>query len=222
MKSVNISTGVNATWSTGDAYDVIFQHRHRQRLFVKFFDMVVATAPNITHLSIPFDWSERSVRAVGRLRRLDSLSLGQYFWMQGVEPSMVEQLVSTATCLRTLSLEIWSASGFGLQSHSISSSSIEHLDMSRSRGICLGSVNLPRLQTLVISRQPLSGPLFTESPGELLPCLRQVLMVGAPALRSVNGHQLSNDWRCSSGSDEKLEAVLAAVCSCSIHKPTTH
>jgi hypothetical protein len=143
MKSINISASMNATWSTGDALDVMFQHRHRQRLFVKFFDMVVATAPNITRLSIPFDWSERSVRAIGRLRRLDFLSLGQYFWMQGVEPAMVEQLVSTATSLRTLSLEIWSASGFGLQSHSVSSNSIEHLDMSRSRGICLGSVNLP-------------------------------------------------------------------------------
>jgi len=219
LKSIHVSAGLNATWSTGDAYDVIFQHRHRQRIFVKFFDFVVATAPNITRLTIPFDWSERSMRAVGRLRRLDTLSLGQYFFMQGVDPLAIEQLVSSVSGLRKLSLEIWSASGYGLQLHAISSSSIEHLDLSRSRGVCLGSVNLPRLQALVVSRQPFSGPLVTENAEVVLPCLRHVLVQGTPALKTINGHTLKDNWKSNVANDEQLETILTTVCSCSIHKP---
>ena len=92
MKPAAFSLGCNATWSTGDYYDLVYQHRHRQRLFVKFFDLLVSLAPNVRRLTMPFDWSERSVRTLSRLRQLDSLTLHQYFWMQSVDPYFVQQV----------------------------------------------------------------------------------------------------------------------------------
>lgn len=214
------------TTTTGDAFDIVYHHRLRQRLFLKLFDMVVAAAPNITQLTMPFDWSERSVRAVGRLRRLNSLTLTHYFWMQGVEPYLVEQLVSSAGSLTQLSLEIYSASAYGLQCYQIKSQSLLHLDISASRGIVLSSVTLPRLKSLVVSRQPLNGPLVNESAGshDPVPCLHRVLAEGAPSLQTLNGHRLSDNWyfNISLNNDEKLELILREVCSCNVHKPDIH
>jgi len=220
MKPVSFSLGCNATWSTGDYYDLVYQHRHRQRLFVKFFDMFVTFAPNIRRLTIPFDWSERSVRSLSRLRQLESLTLHQYFWMQSVDPYFVEQLVAAAPALRTLCLEIWSPSGNGLQSYTIRSTTLEHLDVSQCRGLCLGDVSLPRLRSIVVSRQPMSGPLSSDT-SRPLPCLLYVLTAGAPALETLNGCQLPKNWNANSQNEnEALEEVLKTVCACVVHKPT--
>jgi len=221
MKPVAFSLGCNATWSTGDYYDLVYHHRHRQRLFVKFFDMFVALAPNIRRLTIPFDWSERSVRTLSRLRQLDSLTLRQYFWMQSVDPYFVEQVVAGAPALRVLSLEIWSPSGNGLQCYRMQSATLEHLDVSQCRGFCLGEVSLPSLKSIVVSRQPMSGPLCNDSVPRPLPCLQHVLSTGAPALISLNGSQLPTSWNDDSAGDhEAIELVLRTVCACTIHKPT--
>ena len=220
MKPVAFSLGCNATWSTGDYYDLVYQHRHRQRLFVKFFDMLVAFAPNIRRLTIPFDWSERSVRTLSRLRQLESLTLHQYFWMQSVDPYFVEQMVAAAPALRTLYLEIWSPSGNGLQSYAIRSPTLKHLDVSQCRGLYLGDASLPRLKSIVVSRQPMSGPLSSESPPRPLACLFYVLSTGAPALETLNGYQLPSGWN-DENRDENgaLEALLKTVCACAVHKP---
>jgi hypothetical protein len=221
VKPVAFSAGPNATWSTGDYYDVVYQHRHRQRLFVNFFDMLVAAAPNITRLSIPFDWCERTVRAVGRLRRLESLVLKQYFWMQSIDPLFVEQLVASIPLLRTLSLEIWSPSGHGLQAYSISSETLERLDISSCRGVCLGSIRLPRLRSLAISRQPMCGPLINDVVSRPMDCLLCILSDGAPELLLLNGYRLPDSWKEGHyTNDESLETLLRKICSCSTHKPS--
>jgi len=221
MKPVAFSLGCNATWSTGDYYDLVYQHRHRQRLFVKFFDMLVAFAPNIRRLTLPFDWSERSVRTLSRLRQLEALTLHQYFWMQSVDPYFVEQVVAAAPALRTLCLEIWSPSGNGLQSYTIRSPTLEHLDVSQCRGLYLGDVSLPRLKSIVVSRQPMSGPLSSDSSPQPMVCLLHVLGTGAPSLETLNGCQLPIGWNSDSRDEnEALEAVLKTVCACAIHKPT--
>ena len=219
MKPVAFSLGCNATWSTGDYYDLVYQHRHRQRLFVKFFDILVALAPNVRRLTIPFDWSERSVRTLSRLRQLESLTLHQYFWMQSVDPCFVEQVVSAAPALQTLCLEIWSPSGHGLQSYTVRSPTLEHLDVSQCRGFSLGDVSLPRLKSIVVSRQPMCGPLSDLAPYPLT-CLLHVLSVGAPSLETLNGCPIPTGWNNDGGSEsEALEAVLQTVCACAVHKP---
>jgi len=220
MKPVAFSLGCNATWSTGDYYDLVYQHRHRQRLFVKFFDLLVSLAPNVRRLTIPFDWSERSVRTLSRLRQLESLTLHQYFWMQSVDPYFVEQVVAAAPLLRTLSLEVWSPSGNGLQSYTIRSPTLEHLDVSQCRGFYLGDVSLPQLKSIVVSRQPMSGPLSDSSPHPLA-CLLHVLSTGAPSLDTLNGFQLPSGWSTDSCvENQALESLLNNVCACDIHKPT--
>lgn len=222
MKPVAFSLGCNATWSTGDYYDLVYQHRHRQRLFVKFFDMLVTFAPNIRRLTLPFDWSERSVRTLSRLRQLESLTLHQYFWMQSVDPYFVEQVVAAAPALRTLHLEIWSPSGNGLQSYTIRSPTLEHLDVSQCRGLYLGDVSLPRLKSIVVSRQPMSGPLSDGSAPRPLSCLLYVLSTGAPALHTLNGYELASGWNDSESRDDNdaLETVLESICACVVHRPT--
>jgi len=228
MKPVAFSLGCNATWSTGDYYDLVYQHRHRQRLFVKFFEMLVTFAPNIRRLTLPFDWSERSVRTLSRLRQLEALTLHQYFWMQSVDPYFVEQVVSSAPALRTLCLEIWSPSGNGLQSYTIRSPTLEHLDVSQCRGLCLGDVSLPRLRSIVVSRQPMSGPLSSDSAPRPLACLLHVLSTGAPALSTLNGYELPSSWNTGSRGEneavgdenEALESLLTTICACAVHKPT--
>lgn len=218
-RSIALSLGYNATWSTGDYCELVYQHRHRQRLFVKFFDVLVSLAPNIRRLTIPFDWSERSLRSLSRLRQLESLTLTQYFWMQSVDPCFVEQVVATAPELRTLCLEIWSPGGNGLQSYTIRSPTLEYLDVSQCRGFCLGNVSLPRLKSIVVSRQPMSGPLSDSTPRPLA-CLVHVLSAGAPSLETLNGHWLVNGWNASTASDsDALEALLSTVCACALHKP---
>jgi len=220
MKPVAFSLGCNATWSTGDYYDLVYQHRYRQRLFVKFFDMLVTFAPNIRRLTIPFDWSERSVQTLSRLRQLESLTLQQYFWMQSVDPYFVEQMVAAAPALRTLCLEIWSPSGNGLQSYTIRSPTLEHLDVSQCRGFYLGDVSLPRLKSIVVSRQPMCGPLSNNSTPALA-CVLYILSTGAPALVTLNGYRLPNSWNDDSRNEnEALEAVLKNICACTVHKVT--
>ena len=65
----------NATWSTNNYNDLMYSHRRRQRQFVSFFDEFTANATNVTSLSMPFDWSMTTIRALGRMTQLETLAL---------------------------------------------------------------------------------------------------------------------------------------------------
>jgi len=63
----------------------MYRHRQRQRFFVKFFDFFTASAGTVSTLILPFDWTERSIRALNRLPNLDVLVLKKYFVFQSLE-----------------------------------------------------------------------------------------------------------------------------------------
>jgi len=211
------SNAISHTWSTSDYHDLMFHHRHRQRLFVMFFEFFVTAAPNIKSLTLPFDWSDRSMRAIGRLRLLHTLVLQTYFWTHWADQASLTFLLQMIPTVRKLVLEVWSHSGQGLTPYMFDSPSIEFLDMSASRGVCLSRCSLPRLTTLKVSRRPTSSPLVAhEAP--LHQCLYQVLCDGAPILRCLNALTLKPDW--TENSYEELEQELNSVCSCISHKTT--
>ena len=205
----------NVTWCTNDYNEVIHRHRHRQRLFVKFFDLFTASAPNVSHLVIPFDWSERSVQLLARLQNIQTLVLDKYFVYQSLEQTSLNHLIHSLPRLRSLTLEVWTPSGSGLLFYSISSESLEYVDISKCRGFYLGPVNLPRVKTLKASRHLWNGPLVTRDSSIHVPCIHQVLSDGSPILSILNDHRLEEEWRTEVS--EELDRLLKTVCSCCMH-----
>ena len=203
------------TWSTNDYNELMHRHRHRQRLFISFFDLFTASAPNVSRLILPFDWSSRSLSALSRLKRLEMLVLEKYFVFQKMEQSSLDQLFKFIPRLKRLILEVWTPSGSGLQLFSIKSDTLEYLDISQCRGFYVSEFNLPKLKVLKVSRHPWNGPLVAADTLNI-PCFYQVLVEGAPNLQQINEHNLASDWKDDTYQD--LETVLKSVCSCRLHK----
>lgn len=197
-------------------------HRRRQRLFVRLFDKLTCLAPNICSLTIPFDWSPKSVEALCRLRNIKTLTLSRYSEFQSLDESALDRVLRGLPRLRRLVLEVWTAcAAGGLSFYSLESASLEVLDVSQCRGLAVSArLSLPRLRSLRVSRQPWSGPLSVRqdasaSAGPSVVCLHKALSTGCPQLTSINGHALECDWRdCVS---DALNDVLKSVCACSLH-----
>lgn len=205
----------NITWCTNDYNEVIHRHRHRQRLFVKFFDLFTASCPGVEKLVMPFDWSERSIQALCRLQNIRSLVLEKYFVYQTLDQTSLDQLIQTLPRLTHLTLEVWTPSGSGLLFYSVASASLEYLDISKCRGFYLGNVDVPKLKTLKASRHPWNGPLVTAD-SLRVPCIHHVLGYGATHLEHLNDHKMESDWQKSVS--ESLNSLLKSICSCSMHR----
>lgn len=104
---------VSATWSTSDMRDLMFKRHHRQRHFVRFFDLFTATVPNLTVLSLPFDWSERSLMLLTRLVYLRDVKLSKYFRYAPVNADLFTDTFASLPRLRRLSIELWTESSGG-------------------------------------------------------------------------------------------------------------
>jgi hypothetical protein len=205
----------SATWCTNDTKDLMYRHRHRQRLFVKFFDLFTAVASNITSLTMPFDWTERSLRALRRLPNLETLELQKYFIVQAIDQTMIDTLFSSVPFLRRLTMEVWSPSGRGLQSFQLRSESLEFLDVSNCRGFCFDEVALPSLVEFRVSICPMNGPLISAE-GVEPKCLYEMLRTGAPNLRRLNKCELKCSWK--ENIYDELDTLLKSVCACSVHQ----
>lgn len=203
------------TWCTSDYNDLMYRQRHRQRLFVKFFDFFTAVAPAVRHLVLPFDWSERSLQILGRLSHLKVLVLEKYFLFQGLDQRLVDQLLVAAPRLTHLTIDVWTPSGHGLQLYRMHSLSLRFLDISQCRGFCLVETSLPNLEELRIKRAPLYGPIISNDQPNI-PCLGQVLQKGAGRLRKLNCHVLTDDWHQANCTE--FDLVLQSLCSCNLHK----
>jgi len=193
-------------------------HRRRQRYFVHLFDQLCRSSPNITSLSLPFDWSPKSVDAIVRLRNMEELSLSRYSELQALDCMTLDRVITGLPRLRRLELEVWTpcASG-GLTYYSLRSKSLEFVDLARCRGFAVGHVDLPRVHVLRLSRCPWSGPLMVQNTADIysLPCLHRILSDGAPNLEDFNGHKLHADWR--KHTDNELESMLKLICPCDLH-----
>ncbi|XP_046571257.1 uncharacterized protein LOC124279477 [Haliotis rubra] len=203
----------SARWSQSD--EVIQNHRHRQRLFVNFFNDFTHMAPNLQTLILPFDWSENSVEYLSRLKTLHSLVLEKYFVFQNLNQKLLTRLLENLPKLSRLMLEVWTPSGQGLLTYSLASKSVRYLDISQSRGFYVQKLKMPKLKNFRVARHPWNGPLVMAE-NVNLPCLYDVLVGGAPELETVNDHRLSEGWQDCLSSE--FEDVLKTVCSCRRHK----
>ena len=222
VKSAKIVEGTLLSWSATTFTDYTSYRRRRQRLFAGFFELFVSSAINVVDLSMPFDWSSRSLAALGRLRRLQVLKLDTYFVPQPVDQDAVDLLLRSVPQLRSLSLAVCVSSGAGLVPFRLHSRSLRHLDVAQCRGFYLGHVDLPRLTSLVAAVQPSHGPLGAVAAHrhhvDTIPCIYDILRHGAPALRDLNGYTLHLDWSDSYTDD--LHAVLQDICACLAHAST--
>jgi len=210
-----VSDNSSATWCATDCKDLMYRHRHRQRLFVKLFDIFTAVAVNIVSLSIPFDWTERSLHALHRLSNLKILNLQKYFVFQPLDQNMIDTLFVSAPLLRRLTMEVWTPSGRGLQSFRLRSEELLFLDVSRCRGFYIEDVDLPRLVEFRVSICPMNGPLVSGEGIDMV-CVYNVVKAGAPSLCRLNEHQLKSDWRSSVYGE--LDTLLKSVCACTKHQ----
>lgn len=205
-------------WADENRYrcdEVMQKHRLRQRTFCNFFDIFTKRSPKLETLVVPFDWSDKSVECLLRLKKLRSLVLEKYFVFQSLDQKLLDKLLAGLIDLRQLMMEVWTPGGHGLVFFSIVSKSVEYLDVSQSRGFYLKSVHLPKLKRFRVARHPWNGPLVLS--GRLnVPCLYDVLADGAPNLEKINEHYLEPNWREFRYS--MLEEVLKSVCSCRSHK----
>jgi len=205
----------SVTWCANDCKDLMYRHRHRQRLFVKFFDLFTAVAVNIVSLSIPFDWTERSLHALHKLSNLKVLNLQKYFLFQPIDQKMIDSLFLSAPLLRRLTIEVWTPSGRGLQSFHLHSEQLEFLDVSRCRGFYIEDADLPKLVEFRVSICPMSGPLVSAEGIDMV-CVYNVVKAGAPSLCQLNEHVLKADWR-NTVYDE-LDTLLKSICACAKHQ----
>jgi len=219
FKSPKIVEGTLLSWSATTFNDYTSYRRRRQRLFASFFELFVTSAVNVVELSMPFDWSSRSLQALGRLQRLQVLKLDVYFVPQPVDQDAVDELLCSVPQLRRLSLAVCVSSGPGLVPYRLHSRSLRHLDIAQCRGFYLGHIDLPQLTSLVAAVQPSHGPLgavaTNRAPANIIPCIYDTLRHGAPNLRRLNGFDLRSDWRDVYTDD--LDAVLQDICACPSH-----
>ena len=202
-------------WSVNDYNEFMHRHRHRQRRFIQFFDLLTKVAPNITKMVLPFDWSVKSLEFLGRLQSLNTLVLEKYFVFQTMSQASLEQLFEQLPCLERLILEVWTPSGKGLTLYHIQSPILIYLDVSHCRGFYLGSVTLPNLKVFKVTRHPWNGPLTCADSINVI-CIYEVLKAGAPNLQQLNEHTLQESWKDIVYPE--LQTVLQAVCSCRRHK----
>lgn len=209
-----VPENMSATWCTNDYKDLMYRHRHRQRYFVKFFDLFTVVAPSAVKLILPFDWTERSLRSLNRLPNLEVLNLAKYFIFQPLEQQQLDTLFRSAPLLRQLTMEVWTPSGRGLQLFQMRSEALEYLDVSMCRGFYLDRLELPMLQVFKVSNCPMNGPLESGE-GIEISCMHDLLCRGAPNLKQLNEFRLGDDWKESAS--EELDGVLRAVCPCARH-----
>lgn len=205
-------------WADESRYrcdEMMQKHRLRQRTFVNFFEKFTKMSPKLETLVVPFDWSDKSIDCLLRLKKLRSLVLEKYFVFQSLNQKLLDKLLAGLSDLRQLMLEVWTPGGHGLVFFSIISKSVEYLDVSQSRGFYLKSVHLPQLKRFRVARHPWNGPLVLTD-RLCVPCLYDVLADGAPNLEKINEHYLEPNWKEVRYS--MLEEVLKSVCSCRAHK----
>jgi hypothetical protein len=216
----SIDLGMREWEESMNGSDILYQThlncRLRQRRFGKFISLFVEVAPNVTHLALPFEWSLRSVEALTMLTRLERLQLEKYLVFQHLDQSLLDKLISSLPSLKHLNMEVWTPDARGgLACYQMSSTSLETLDISKSRGLYLSSVKFPKLTEFNAVRRPWTGPIVNDCDPSI-PCIYYVLSAGCPRLRKFNGHVLREDWK--ENIYEDLGTVLKDVCSCSLHK----
>ena len=163
---------------------------------------------------MPFAWSPRCVLMLCRLKSLEKVSLGKY-----ISVSPTRELFDTFwRGLPNLTHAIISLTLKPSDKHclySISHAKLKYLDIQDCWWFYLRKLHTPSLEVLYIEYRP-DEPLHVQGGfHEPIPCIYQLLVKGAPALRILTGHRLRPGWRESVYPE--LERLLRNICPCSEH-----
>lgn len=202
--------------------DFDYNRRRQQRQKVVFLKKFVELVPKIESLTTPFDWSMGATSAITMLTSLRKLVLLKHSELQSPHQSNFDAILNSLTNLESLEVEVCTPSLSGLQDFGLKSSSLKHLKISRSKGICFSCLKFPKLTHLEVSMEfytcPLNVKITQESARK--PCLYSLLRSGAPALKSINNHLLSKMWQHCRYAE--LESVLVDACPCPAHCKTSN
>ncbi len=222
-------TYVNMDWTwtplrlpSSDRYCCLFNkmqmkyrlHEKRIRCFNKLQDALAKEAPNLSHLKMPFDWSPRSVLLLCRLKNLQTLQLGQYMMLTGVQQEMMDTLLHNMPQLRELEMKICSPNYNSSTTYAINHKYLELLDISGCKGFFLSQLDCPNLKFLKIGRYPWKGKLI-EKETNTLPCIYALCKKGTPQLVYINRHHVHAYWM--EFLYDELNSVLSKLCSCKDH-----
>ncbi|XP_071785013.1 uncharacterized protein [Asterias amurensis] len=189
----------------------------RVNSFHKFLTVLQETSPGINMFSMPFDWSSYSITLLCNFKEITSLELSKYWVFQALPQTLLNSLLQDLPKLKRLKLEVavpfrdWDL----YPQYTLTSKTLEDLDISTCSGFFLWSVTLPNLRNFTDSRTAWGGPVLPRTALKVH-CLYQVLRDGAPQLETFNTCQLSPGWREVCPSD--LEEVLRGTCYCELHK----
>lgn len=189
--------------------------------FQALLELLSLKAPGLARAKLPFDWSRRSVAALGRFQHLQTLEL-RYFWgFRGVRPEALRELAAALPRLKTLVLHLLVPVQDLGTSYALESRSLEVLDVWRCRGLVFGRLELPALRALRV-RKRTRGLILQRRARLALQsrwrCLYALLRAGAPGLRLLNNRALLPHWR--ERPYDELEAMLRRACYCPRHADT--
>ncbi len=194
---------------------LLTHHMKRVPLFHTLLAKLTRVAINLSNVSIPFDWSARSVLLMCRLRELRVVHLRKYVLMRTLQQSLVDLLLAHLPHLTHLTLEMCMPAYSSRQLYTLSHPHLQVLDTSQCQGFFLKKVDLPQLHTLHIGHMSWKGPLVATRENNTIPCLYEILKVGAPKLTMVNKHRVQAYWL--DFMYEELDTVLERMCPCKDH-----
>ncbi|XP_030075840.1 uncharacterized protein LOC115480995 [Microcaecilia unicolor] len=189
--------------------------------FQTLFERLACSSPKLTKMKLPFDWSEHSVAVLTQFQQLRILELN-YFWVfKAVPPETMQKLVKALPNLHSLILQVLvPVKDLGV-SYLLESKSLEHLDVSQSRGLVFSYLNLPALKELRI-KKTIRGIILNHRTRLALQsrwsCLYDLLKRGTPSLQTFNNHQVLPPWR--EKNYPELEEILVQSCYCIKHTDT--
>ncbi|XP_038070201.1 uncharacterized protein LOC119739361 [Patiria miniata] len=185
--------------------------------FHKLLMILQESSPGIQGFTMPFDWSPCSISLLCRFKSITTLELSKYWVFHGLPQRLLNRLLQELPKLRRFKLEV--AVPFRdselYPQYTMSSETLEELDIAACSGFFLWSVTLPNLKRFCDARTAWTGPILPRKALKIQ-CLYNVVRNGAPKLNIFNTSPLREGWRESCPSE--LEDVLRATCYCERHK----
>ncbi|ESO12868.1 hypothetical protein HELRODRAFT_159456 [Helobdella robusta] len=212
--------------------DIALKQRRRLRRFDLFFDNFTQVAYQLQCLTLPFEWTEKSVRMLCRLEKLKSLVLMKcQHSITKLELRYLDTLLVSMPHLQHLTVEADLSEFLNVELWSISSNSLTSLDLQNCSCINITKMNIPNLISIKLmekQRRDRLGERMRNNDDEyhegddnfgdsVFPsiCLHEVLKIGAPHLKFINNFKLGRDWRCAC--DNELDVLIGRLCGCSGH-----
>lgn len=207
--------------SSGSVAQICLAKSDQYMSFQTLFEKLTRSAPKLSKLKLPFDWSEHSVSLLTHFHQVHTLELN-YFWVfKGVCPETMQGLTKSLPNLKTLILQVLvPVKDLGL-SYPLESKSLEYLDVSQSRGLVFSCLDLPSLKELKV-KKTIRGIILSRRTKLALQsrwcCLYDLMKSGTPNLQMLNAHQLLPHWR--ERGYPGLSEVLMQSCFCIQHTDT--